>query len=264
MNSISLAYEEAINWYGSLFEAGRMKLLRQINFKILDEFVNDRPPLDILDGGGGAGDFAIHMATAGHRVTCVDVSPSMVELARKKLAAQPDSTSLSLSFQVANLQAMTDFADGSFDFILLEGGTLSYLSDPDSGLKEVRRMLRPSGKALITAQNKFHFMKLAPSVEVAAFMHRRSRVPGVFNDVQVVTRCYSPDDFVNAIEKQGLRVERLGSKLVATEILGFAAEDIQRGSEPACELAVVLEAELLWSPSFAGTGRSLMALCSRT
>ena len=68
-------------------------------------------------------------------------------------------------------------------------------------------MLRPSGKTLITAQNTFHFMKLARSVEVATFM--------------------------------------------------------QRGAEPACELAGVLEAEPLWSPSFAGTGRSLMALCSR-
>ena len=74
-------------------------------------------------------------------------------------------------------------------------------------MKEVRRLLRLGGKAMITAQNKFHFMKLARSVEVAAFM--------------------------------------------------------QRGAEPACELAGVLEAEPLWSPSFAGTGRSLMALCSR-
>ena len=255
------AYDKASSWYGTLFASGRMKLLCEINFRILDEFVRDRPAMDILDGGGGAGDYAIHMARAGHRVTCVDVSPAMVELARVKLAEASDSPPLSL--QVADLQEMVPFEDESFDFVLLEGGTLSYLADPAAGIRQVRRLLRPQGKALITAQNKYHFMRLADSIEVAAFMHRRSRVPGIFNDVPVVTRCYAPDDFVAALEQGGLQVERLGSKLVCTEILGFAGEQLRSGAVNAFELASTLEVELLWNRSFAGTGRSLMALCTR-
>src|SRR5437763_5170049 len=47
------------------------------------------PPAAVLDVGCGTGSLALLAAEAGHRVTGVDLSARMVELARAKLATAP-------------------------------------------------------------------------------------------------------------------------------------------------------------------------------
>jgi SAM-dependent methyltransferase len=44
------------------------------------------PPVEVLDLGCGTGSLSLLLASGGYRVTAVDLSPRMVELARRKLA----------------------------------------------------------------------------------------------------------------------------------------------------------------------------------
>jgi 2-polyprenyl-3-methyl-5-hydroxy-6-metoxy-1,4-benzoquinol methylase len=44
--------------------------------------------LDVLDVGCGTGFLALELAARGHRLTGVDLAPAMLDLARKKAAAQ--------------------------------------------------------------------------------------------------------------------------------------------------------------------------------
>lgn len=48
------------------------------------------PPGDVLDLGCGTGSLSLLAAEQGHRVTGVDLSPAMVELARTKLAGRDE------------------------------------------------------------------------------------------------------------------------------------------------------------------------------
>src|SRR5262245_15721205 len=45
------------------------------------------PPAEVVDLGCGTGSLSLLLAEAGHRVTGVDLSPNMVDHARRKLTA---------------------------------------------------------------------------------------------------------------------------------------------------------------------------------
>jgi len=78
-------------------------------------------------------------------VTGIDISPDMIELADRR--AEAWKLSDRVRFQMADVSALP-FPDNQFDLVV---STLSlhHWRDPVSGLAEVRRVLRPGGKASI-------------------------------------------------------------------------------------------------------------------
>ena len=98
--------------------------------------------LDILDAGTGTGCFAILLAREGHRVTGVDLTPSML--------AEAEETAREFGAEVRfarmDVQA-TDFPDGSFDAVVSRNVTWT-LPDPEKAYREWYRLLRPGGVLL--------------------------------------------------------------------------------------------------------------------
>lgn len=90
---------------------------------------------DILDVGAGAGQHAQYMQEAGVEVTCIDLSPAMVEVcARKGLHA--------IAMDFYNLR----FADQIFDGIWAMNSLLHVpKADLLPVLREIRRVLKPGG-----------------------------------------------------------------------------------------------------------------------
>jgi demethylmenaquinone methyltransferase / 2-methoxy-6-polyprenyl-1,4-benzoquinol methylase len=90
----------------------------------------------VLDACCGTGDLALANMKAGSRVTGLDFSEQMLERARAKSSAvewvQGDALAL-------------PFADGSFDAATVGFGVRN-LDDLESGLRELRRVLRPGGR----------------------------------------------------------------------------------------------------------------------
>jgi demethylmenaquinone methyltransferase/2-methoxy-6-polyprenyl-1,4-benzoquinol methylase len=90
----------------------------------------------VLDACCGTGDLALADLKAGGRVTGLDFSEQMLERARAKSSAvewvQGDALAL-------------PFADGSFDAATVGFGVRN-LDDLESGLRELRRVLRPGGR----------------------------------------------------------------------------------------------------------------------
>lgn len=101
----------------------------------------------ILDVGCGPGRLAAHLArqTRDLTVTGIDISPEMIELARRR--AEEANLSDRVRFQVADVGALP-FPDNEFDLVV---STLSlhHWADPTRGLAEMRRVLKPAGKAYI-------------------------------------------------------------------------------------------------------------------
>jgi demethylmenaquinone methyltransferase/2-methoxy-6-polyprenyl-1,4-benzoquinol methylase len=98
-----------------------------------------RPGDRVLDACCGTGDLAVAALRAGGRVTGLDFSDRMLERARRKSAeiewVQGDALAL-------------PFADGSFDAATVGFGVRN-LDDLERGLGELRRVLRPGGRAAI-------------------------------------------------------------------------------------------------------------------
>jgi len=100
-----------------------------------------------LDVGCGPGRLSLHLArtTPGLAVTGIDISPDMIALARRRAAAV--NLKDRLDFQVADVGSLP-FPENEFDLVV---STLSmhHWPDPVRGLAEIRRVLKPTGRAYI-------------------------------------------------------------------------------------------------------------------
>lgn len=99
---------------------------------------------DMLEVAPGPGYLAIEMAKGGaYRVTGLDVSRTMVELAHKNAA----EAGVEVDFRQGNASALP-FADDSFDLLACSAAFKNF-SEPHKALEEMYRVLRPGGTALV-------------------------------------------------------------------------------------------------------------------
>ncbi|NEB02166.1 class I SAM-dependent methyltransferase [Streptomyces sp. SID13726] len=96
---------------------------------------------DVLDLGCGTGSLSLLAAEQGHRVTGVDLSPAMVELARAKLAGR-DAV-----FLVGDA-AVPPVGEQRFD-VVLGRHVLWALRDPGRVLRRWWGLLRPGGRMVL-------------------------------------------------------------------------------------------------------------------
>ncbi|MGW4501083.1 class I SAM-dependent methyltransferase [Micromonospora sp. NPDC004336] len=99
----------------------------------------------ILDAGCGSGPLFEALRARGAVVTGFDASPAMVELARKRLGEDAD-------LRVADLGQPLPFDDGAFDDVVASL-VLHYLRDWKAPLSELRRVLRPGGRLLLSVNH---------------------------------------------------------------------------------------------------------------
>ena len=101
----------------------------------------------ILDAGCGAGPLSAALRERGAVVTGIDASAGMLVLARRRLGADTD-------LRVVDLNDPLPFADGAFDDVVASL-VLHYLKDWGPTLAEMRRVLRPGGRLIVSVQHPF-------------------------------------------------------------------------------------------------------------
>ena len=111
-------------------------------FREIERFLPEGGSLDILDVGTGTGFFAILLAEKGHRVEGIDLTPAMLEEARR-LAKQRN---LDITFREMDAQNLA-YPDGTFDVVISRNLTWT-LPDPESAYAEWFRVLKPGGVLL--------------------------------------------------------------------------------------------------------------------
>jgi SAM-dependent methyltransferase len=106
------------------------------------------PAAKVLEVGCGPGHLSILLAR-DHAldVTGLDLDLAMIEHAIRNAASGSDAGGRRPTFVVGDVAALP-FEDSAFDLVV---STLSmhHWSDPVAGLREIHRVLRPGGKALI-------------------------------------------------------------------------------------------------------------------
>jgi ubiquinone/menaquinone biosynthesis C-methylase UbiE len=104
---------------------------------------------DILEIAPGPGYLAIELARAGRfHVTGVDYSNTFVEIAR----ANAEAAGVTVAFRQGDA-ADLPLADDSFDFLVCRAAFKNF-GDPVGALREMHRVLRPDGEAVIVDMRK--------------------------------------------------------------------------------------------------------------
>jgi ArsR family transcriptional regulator len=98
---------------------------------------------DVLDAGSGDGAIASLLAPRCRSVTCLDLSPRVLQAARRRLAGRGN-----VAFAPGDIHALP-FPDRHFDHVLLLH-VLTYAKDPALALREAGRVLRPGGDLVVS------------------------------------------------------------------------------------------------------------------
>jgi len=106
-------------------------------------------PPKALDAGCGFGVYSILLAEAGCDVQGVDINEE--EIARAKKWAAARGVGHRVEFRTGDLQTMTN-REGAFDLVVCSE-VLEHLDQPSLGARNLYRLLKPGGVAIISMPN---------------------------------------------------------------------------------------------------------------
>jgi SAM-dependent methyltransferase len=156
--------------------------------------IGDASGLAVLDLGCGTGRHALRLAAAGANVTAVDFSEGMLAEARRKPGAG------AVRFLVHDLHDPLPMPAGSFDLVV-SGLVLEHLRDLGGFFREARRMLRPGGRAVVSAMHPAMFLRGSQA---------RFTDPESGQVVQPGSLPHSFGDFIMATVRAGFRIDHIG------------------------------------------------------
>jgi ubiquinone/menaquinone biosynthesis C-methylase UbiE len=171
----------------------------RVHHRIADKFAAEG--LRALDIGCGTGSLAVALARRGARVTGIDISPQMLDIARRKVAEAGLEESVGL-VQMSAIDLDEGFQAGSFDLVT---GSLAFseLSDDEQRfvLAQCHRLLAEGGRLVIADET-------VPASWPRRLLHVLIRLPlAVVTYVLTQTTTSAVRDMESKIAAAGFQIE---------------------------------------------------------
>lgn len=164
--------------------------------------------LRVLEIGCGLGTDGAQFAKAGAEYTGVDLTDAAIEFAQKRF----ELFDLPGSFRTADAERL-DFADNSFD-VVYSHGVLHHTPDTAGAIKEVHRVLKPGGKAVVMLYHRDSYnYRINISLLRRAGVHLL-RVPGGVKVVHLLT-----GEAEDALQEHARRLHKEAEYLSSEEFL---------------------------------------------
>lgn len=133
-------YDQYGSWYDKERRTGYYELINELEIDYIAPHVKNR---DVLEVGCGTGIILNEICKVAREATGIDLSSGMLEDSRRK----------GLNVIQANVLSMP-FEEGAFDAVY-SCKVLPHVPEIVEALKEIRRVLRPGGTALLEFYNPF-------------------------------------------------------------------------------------------------------------
>lgn len=190
----------------------------------------------VLDAGCGAGSLMAALHAKGATVTGFDASPAMIELARQRLSE--DAT-----LQVADLSQPLPFTDGAFDDVVASL-VLHYLQDWTAPLAELKRVLKPGGRLILSVDHPAVYMTFNPGVDYFALTEHPEKFTFADGKSAVLTFWHRPlQAMTTAFTEAGYRIAVLSEPPYASNTPPELVADFGKRSSFLCFIFFVLVAD---------------------
>lgn len=218
-----------------------------------------RGGLDVLDTGGGTGNFAVPVARLGHRVTVVDPSPDAL-FALERRAAEAGVTDRVRGVQ-GDAHGLLDVVEpGGYDVVLCHG-VLEYVDDPAEGCRNAVRTLRPSGTLSLLAAGRYGaVLARAIAGHFAEAQHALTDPAGRWGSGDPVPRRFTADELTALVADAGLRVGSVHGVRVFADLVPGVLVDTEPG---ALDALLRLELAAAEQPAFHSVATQLHVLAER-
>jgi ubiquinone/menaquinone biosynthesis C-methylase UbiE len=238
--------------------AGLLEYLR--TRELLARYLPQSPAV-ILDAGGGAGVYALPLATQGYELHLIDPVPLHIEQATK---ASQEQTVLLSSIEVGDARRLR-WPEASFDAVLLLGPLyhLPEREDRLTALREAHRVLRPDGVIFAAAISRFTSTLEALRWDLLSQPDFKKRVDRALSQGQrqdPTAYTHLPEELCQEIAEVGFSLEAL----VAVEGPGWLVPNLDEqladhsGRDNLLSLLRIIESEsslIGVSPHIMGIGR---------
>ncbi|MHC1783842.1 MAG: class I SAM-dependent methyltransferase [Anaerolineaceae bacterium] len=171
----------------------------------------------ILEIGCGAGLTTTDIARRGYRVTAVDTSQAMVELAREN--AQKSNLDSLVSFHQADIYDLK-YEEHSFDLVIALG-VIPWLPDLSLALERITRLVRNGGYLLVNMDNRRRLNHLLNPLQNPLLENVKKEMKDWFERMGIkkpsstpAVRMYTVQEFENFLAKNNLEV-------IENRMLGF-------------------------------------------
>lgn len=183
-DSIAPAYD----FMNSAMSMGLHKVWRNKALNAALKELEDREEsIRILDVATGTGDvaFRLHKLKPESKITGIDLSEGMLEIARKKLESLPEAERELLAFGKADCMALP-FHDGEFMLVTVAYGVRNFGNLP-KGLSEMRRVLDSGGVLCIIELSSPEGSLVSPMYQ----LYSRKLIPFIGRIISGDSRAYS-------------------------------------------------------------------------
>jgi malonyl-CoA O-methyltransferase len=151
MNDVTVNVRQGYDRWASVYDHDANALLALEEPRVRS-VIGNPTGLSALDLGCGTGRHALWLSAAGASVTAVDFSEGMLEQARCKAAADR------VQFLSHDLHVPLPLAGESFDLVV-SGLVLEHLRELGPFFAEARRVLKPGGRAVVSAMHPAMFLR---------------------------------------------------------------------------------------------------------
>ena len=157
--------------------------------------------LRVLDAGCGAGQVAEALRTRGAVVSGFDQSAAMLALAAERLGDDID-------LRVADLAAPLPYPDAAFDLVVASL-SLHYVEDWSAALAEVRRVLAPDGRLLVSVIHPVVYAVVYPDADYFALTQYTEDYVFGGRPARMTYWHRPPQDVLNAFIEAGFRIAQV-------------------------------------------------------
>lgn len=212
----------------------------------------------VLDAGGGTGINAIMMAQRCKKVTLVDISPKVLDLAAINIKSAGMTEVIDLV--EGDITDLEQFRDGEFSCVICVGDSVSYvLEKGHQAIQELVRVAEMGSILVIGCDSKYGFVRLHLREGLLDEAIRVYETSECYDGMGAKTRLYTIDEMTELLEEAGCEVLEVASTPTFTDTI----DKSMYYEEEKWKKLKALELEVCAVPELLGMGHHLLFVAKK-